>query len=87
MEHCQAYTSTISADQAQIVQQSQMILKVGTATSPPEGALLATIAELPAMLRYFDARLILTRLRALSEGQGGPEIAFPVDTIALVRQG
>jgi hypothetical protein len=39
------------------------------------------------MLRYFDARLMLTRLRASGEGQGGPEIAFPVDTIALVRQG
>jgi len=56
---------------------------------PPEGALVATNAELPAMLRYFDARPMLARLRASSEGKGGPEIAFPVDgsTIALVRQG
>jgi len=56
---------------------------------PPEGALVATNAELPAILRYFDARPMLARLRASAEGKGGPEIAFPVDgsTIALIRQG
>ena len=55
---------------------------------PPEGALVATNAELPAVLRRFDARPVLLRL-AGAGAKGGPEIAFPVDgsTIALPHQG
>jgi penicillin-binding protein 1C len=54
----------------------------------PEGALLATNAELPAVLRCFDARPVLLRLAA-SGGKDGPEIAFPVDgsTVALMHRG
>lgn len=54
----------------------------------PEGALVATNAELPAVLRRFDARPVLLRLTAAG-GKGGPEIAFPVDgsTVALMHRG
>jgi len=55
----------------------------------PEGALVATNAELPAMLKRFDPRPAVASLPGPAAAKGGPEIAFPVDgsTLALGRQG
>jgi penicillin-binding protein 1C len=66
----------------------QLPMRQQSLPPPPEGALLATNAELPAALHRFDARPVLLRLAAPG-AKGGPEIAFPVDgsTIALTHQG
>jgi penicillin-binding protein 1C len=56
---------------------------------PPDGAIVATNAELPSALRRFEAAPALARA-ALPDGvSGGPAIAFPVDgsTVALTHRG